>query len=181
MKVSLLFVHAITVALLATVLSLLAAGTVSAALFLILTPESGPPGTEVMGGTGGEGALPNAVGPLPTYLVAEADADGVATPDDPALVEVGQLVVDAEGNGSIRFVVPDLDPGTYVVIVHCPPCADFSAGSVMASVATFEVTTEALDTAIPDRFGLRAALTVITGLLLFGAILIATRRQRPSA
>lgn len=181
MKSAIFSARCITAVLVATLLSLLAAATVSAALFLILAPESGPPGTEVTGRTGGEGALPSAVGPLPTYLVGEADLDGITSPGDPALVDIGQLLVDAEGNGSIRFVVPELDPGSYVVVVYCPACAAFSGGSVMAPVATFEVIPQGSDTAMRDRSAFAAVLTALGGLLLFGAILVAIRRQRPSA
>lgn len=173
--------RSIAAAVVATLFWLPTAGTVNAALFLILTPESGPPGTEVTGQTGGQGTFRSAVGPLQTYLVEEADADGVASPADPALVDIGQLTVDGEGNGSIRFVVPDLVPGAYVVIIHCPPCAEFSGGGVMAAVASFEVTAEAPDTAMLDRSALPAAPVVAGGLLLLGAILIAASRRLPTA
>lgn len=167
---------------LAVVATLLMAGSASASLFLIFAPEGGPPGIEVTGRTGGEGAFASAVvGPFQTYLVDQAEADGVTSPNDPALFDIGQLVVDAGGNGSIRFVVPDVAPATYAVMIHCPPCAEFSGGRVMLEVASFEVTPKAPDSAILDRFPLPAALTAFGGLLLVIAILIATNRQRTSA
>lgn len=179
MKLSLVAARGIT---LAVGVALLTAGTVSAALFLILAPGSGPPGVEVTGRTGGQGAFASAiVGPLQTYLVDEANADDVTSPDDPALVDVGQLMIDTSGNGSIRFVVPNLAPGGYVVMVNCPLCAEFNAGRVMLGLASFEVTPKAPDTAMWDRFRLPAGLTTLGALLLLLAILIATYRHRISA
>ena len=137
MKLSLSAARSITLAIVA---ALITAGSVNAALFLVLAPESGPSGTEVAGRTGGEGAFASSVvGPLQTYFVDQADADGVSSPDDPALVDIGQLMIDTNGNGSIRFVVPDLAPGGYVVMVHCPQCAEFNAGRIMLGVASFDV------------------------------------------
>jgi len=88
-------------------LSLLAT-TASASLFLILTQNTGTAGMVVRGHTGGNGAFAKQVSPLPTFFVDEAVADTVFTPDDVRLVRVGQLVVDANGNGVITFVVPSL-------------------------------------------------------------------------
>jgi hypothetical protein len=163
----------------AIVAALLTVGSVNAALFLILAPESGPSGTEVVGRTGGEGAFASSVvGPLQTYFVDEADADGVISPDDPALVDIGQLMIDTSGNGSIRFVVPNLAPGGYVIMVHCPRCTEFNAGRVMLGVASFDVTPNASDTAMLDRFPAAVLLTAFGALLLFGAITFAMSRRR---
>jgi hypothetical protein len=162
---------------LAALLALLSAGPTAAALFLLLDPDSGPPGTEVTGQTGGEGAFATLVDPLPAYLVAAAAADSVTNPDDPNLVEIGELVVDASGNGEILFRVPQIEPGDYVVMVFCPSCAPFSAGRAMAPVADFRVTpsTPATDTApaAPDGW----FLFVLVGgvLLLVGVTLMAFR------
>jgi hypothetical protein len=64
----------------------------------------------------------------------------VATPDDPHLVQIGELVVDASGNGRISFHVPVVKPGNYVLMVFCPSCAATSAGRSMLAVAEFRVT-----------------------------------------
>ena len=179
MKLSLSAVPSITLAVVAT---LLTAGIVNASLFLILTPESGPSGTEVTGRTGGHGAFATSVvGPLQTYFVDQADADGVISPDDPALVDIGQLMIDRSGNGSIRFVVPNLAPGAYVVMVHCTPCASFSAGRVMLDVASFDVTLKAPDTAMVDRFPAALLLTAFGVMLVLGAITFAMSRRRTPA
>jgi len=179
MKLSLSAARSITLAIVA---ALITAGSVHAALFLVLAPESGPSGTEVTGRTGGEGAFASSVvGPLQTYFVDQADADGVSSPDDPALVDIGQLMIDTSGNGSIRFVVPDLAPGGYEVVVHCPQCAEFNAGRIMLGVASFDVTRKPPDTALLDRLPAAVWLTAFGGLLLFGAIAFAMRRRRSPA
>lgn len=118
----------------------LAAGASVAALVLLLDRDSGPPGTRVTGQTGGGGALATHVDPLSTYLVSQAVADQVMSPNDPHLIKIGRLVIDAAGNGRIAFVVPQVDPGSYVVMIHCPSCALTSAGRTMLPVADFKVT-----------------------------------------
>jgi len=90
----------------AVLLSLLVVGSASGALFVILEPTSGPPGTEVTGRTGGDGAFASQVDPLPTYLVAKAAADSVTSPEDPGLIPIGELIVDEGGNGRISFLGP---------------------------------------------------------------------------
>jgi hypothetical protein len=123
----------------------------SAALVLILAPASGPPGTVVLGHTAGQGAFPTAVDPLLTYLVRAAAADGIVDARDPRLIEVGKLVVDRAGNGHIRFVVPAVDAGPYVVMVHCPSCALYSRGRTILPVADFEVIQALPRTDVPSQ------------------------------
>lgn len=117
--------------------SLVVAAPTYAALFLVLDPVSGPPGSDVTGRTAGQGAFSSQVDPLRTFFVHHSIAESVASPDDSTLVEVGELVVDEAGNGEIHFRVPQVDPGDYVVIAYCPPCAAFSAGRAMAHSPTF--------------------------------------------
>lgn len=163
----------------AALMNLLAAWPASAALFVILEPTSGPPGTEVRGRTGGEGAFSTPVDPLPTFLVAEKVADSVTSPDDRGLIEIGRLVVDAAGNGQISFRVPQIEPGDYVVMVFCPSCAPFSAGRTMAAVADFGVTAlpPPTDTVPVDTAGRSALIAVVTVLLLVAGSFIALRRR----
>ena len=142
-----------------------------AALFLILEPASGPPGTEVTGRTGGRGAFLRRVDPLPTFLVARSAARSVASPDDRTLVEIGMLVVDEAGNGEIRFEVPEVAPGDYVVMVFCRSCAEFSGGDVMAPVADLRVTEGPTE-------GLSPPLVVFALLLFAVALLLAPRMRR---
>jgi len=135
----------------AALASLLVVSPAHGAVFLVLSVESGPPGTEVTGRTGGEGALMLATGAIQTFLV-HADAASVTTPDDPRLIAIGQLEVPANGNGTIMFTVPDIEPGAYELMVHCPVCADLSAGRSMLPVGEFEVTSEiACPVTIPNR------------------------------
>lgn len=159
---------------------LVTAGSIQAALFLILDPVSGPPGTQVAGRTGGEGAFSSQVDPLPSYLVASASAGLVTSPDDPRLIEIGELGVDPGGNGRITFVVPRIDPGRYVVMVHCPSCAPFSFGSVMAGVAEFQVTPSPPTTdnlpGAPGRRGPHPAVVGAVVLAIGLAVLAAYRR-----
>jgi hypothetical protein len=151
---------------------------VAAALFLILEPTSGPPGSEVTGRTGGEGAFSTPVLPLSTYLVAETAAASVSNPADPRLVPIGELVVDAAGNGAIVFHVPPVEPGGYVVMVFCPSCADFSGGQAMAPLADFRVTSPppATDTAAGDQAG-TVWVAALAALLLASVLLSAARRR----
>lgn len=168
---------ALSGALAAALVSLLATVPVAAALYLILDPLSGPPGTEVTGRTGGEGAVATQVDPLPAYLVPAAAADAVTTPDDPRLVRIGELVVDASGNGRISFRVPHVEPGDYVVMVFCPGCAPFSAGRTMAPMADFYVTPPppATDTTPVPPKGWQPLVLAGGALLLAGALLAALR------
>ncbi|TMB84090.1 MAG: hypothetical protein E6J39_04925 [Chloroflexi bacterium] len=101
-------------------LTLLPTTLASAAVFLVLTENRGPVGTIVRGHTAGSGAFAQRVSPLPTYFVIETATDSVVSPDDVRLVRVGQLVVDASGNGTITFVVPSLPPGPYALMAYCP-------------------------------------------------------------
>src|SRR5947207_1390525 len=119
---------------------LLSAGAAIAALFLVLDHDSGPPGTRVAGQTGGAGAFDTQVDPLPTYLVSNDAANEVTSSNDSHLIKIGRLVVDSARNGRITFIVPEVDPGSYVVMVECPSCAQFSAGRTMLPVADFRVT-----------------------------------------
>lgn len=156
----------------ASLMLLVTVGSVQAALFLILDPVSGPPGTHVSGRTGGEGAFSSQVDPLTSYLVASDSAGLVTSPDDAGLIEIGQLVVDPAGNGRITFVVPRIDPGSYVVMVHCPSCAPFSSGSVMAVVADFQVTPSAPNTdTAPDAPALRGPDPAVLGTFLIATAL----------
>lgn len=65
--------------------ALLTTNTASAALFLILNPASGPPGTEVTGRTVGSGTFTAPVEPLRTFFVGRGAADAVSSPDDARL------------------------------------------------------------------------------------------------
>jgi hypothetical protein len=97
------------------------------------------------------------VSSLSTFFVDRAAAESVTTPDDSRLKLVGQLVVDASGNGTITFVIPSLPPGPYAVTLYCPSCSQYSAGRVMLPVADFTITPSPPDTSTagPDLSLLR--------------------------
>ena len=163
----------------AGLVSLLAAATTSASLFLILKPTSGLPGTEVAGRTSGSRAFAAQVEPLRTFLVTRTAADSVTSPNDARLVGIGRLVIDAAGVGRISFLVPEVDPGDYTVVVFCPSCAPFSAGRTMLPVADFTVTSGSPST---DTVPLATSSTRIHvgALLLAVAAALAALRWRLS-
>jgi hypothetical protein len=108
---------------------LAASSGASASFFLELSPSSGSPGTAVEGRTIGSGSVTAAANqPLPLFLVSPSAAGQVSAPADPRLIPLGELAVDADGNGATTFAIPDVAPGTYAVLVHCEACAPSSAG-----------------------------------------------------
>lgn len=157
----------------------LLASVANAALFLVLTETTGPAGTVVRGDTAGNHAFAQQVSPLPTYFVDQTAADSVIGTDDTRLVMVGQLVVDALGNGTITFVVPSLPPGPYSLMVYCPSCAQYSVppGRVMAAVADFTIIPGSPNTATrPPESPLSPILRVVLGVaILIGSAFSARR------
>lgn len=138
-----------------------------------------PAGTVVRGDTAGNHAFAQQVSPLPTYFVDQTAADSVIGTDDTRLVVVGQLVVDALGNGTITFVVPSLPPGPYSLMVYCPSCAQYSVppGRVMAAVADFTIIPGSPNTATrPPESPLSPILRVVLGVaILIGSAFSARR------
>lgn len=129
----------------------------AASLWLEFVPASGPPGTEVQGHTVGEGAVPNAAGSsLLTYLSPLNEV-----PHDVDRIEIGVVRVDAAGNGSIDFVVPDVPPGNYGVQIRCRQCASSSGGRNLHPAGTFEVIASTSIT-----IGWVVAVLVLAGLAL---------------
>jgi hypothetical protein len=66
---------------------------------------------------GGKVPSPPPLSPLPLFLVPARHADRVTARTDPALIELGLLVVDGRGNGRTTFEVPDVPAGRYLVMV----------------------------------------------------------------
>jgi hypothetical protein len=132
----------------AVAIVLVPSATAMASLFVVLDPEEGAPGIVVTGRTGGTRAFGQQSAGLPAFLVPSAVVPGLedTVPDEaaltanPGLTPVGQLEVDPEGNGSIRFRVPEVRPGTYQLFLLCESCARFSAGRTFIPVADFRVT-----------------------------------------
>lgn len=113
---------------LATALVIVTADSAQASLFLVFDRTSGSPGTIVQVHTGGEGACVVCPPHMPLYFARAEVADGIRSADDSRLVEVGELIVDVNGNGSGRFTVPEVRNGDYAVITYCRPCAPSSGG-----------------------------------------------------
>jgi hypothetical protein len=150
------------------ILTLLLTTVASASLFLVLTEASGPAGTVVRGHTGGNQAFAQHVSPLPTFFVDRGSVNSVTSPDDARLVRVGELVVDARGNGTITFAVPSLTPGPYALAVYCLTCAQYSAGRVMLPVADFTITSGSPNTATAGPEG---SLATTVGVIVLACAL----------
>lgn len=122
---------------------------VSAAFWIVLDRTSGPSGAVVNGRTLGSGSVTLAPSrSLPMFLVKQDLASQVDDPADERLIRLGELVVDANGDGTTTFTIPNVVPGEYDVLVHCEPCAPSSAGRTMLFGADLDVsvTTPATDT-----------------------------------
>src|SRR5687768_1143826 len=111
-----------------------------AAFWIVLDRTSGPTGAVVHGRTLGSGSVTLAPSrSLPMYLVKQDLTAQIDDPDDERLIRLGELVVDANGDGTTTFAIPDVAPGRYDVLVHCEPCAPSSAGATMLYGADLEV------------------------------------------
>jgi len=134
----------------------LSAAPVSASFWIVLDRTSGPSGTVVHGRTLGSGSVTLATSrSLPLFLVDQSLASQIDQPTDERLIRLGELVVDADGDGTTTFTVPDVSPGHYDVLVHCEPCAPSSAGATMLFGADLEVslTPPATDTVPVSTLG----------------------------
>lgn len=171
----------ITAAITGLILGIVQVAIATASLFVVLDRSSGPPGTRISGQTAGLGAFLGPLDPLRTFLIRAAEAEDITEPMDPRLVEVGRLIVDASGNGRLTFVVPDVAPGAYVVMAHCPSCAPTSAGRTMAPLADFRVTALPTTDTAPNRTERAPNLILIAGGVLAGVISLAALRRRLAA
>lgn len=150
---------------------------VSAAFWIVLDRTSGPSGTVVHGRTLGSGSVTLAPSrSLPLFLAAQHVASQIDDPTDEDLVRLGELVVDADGDGTTTFTIPDVAPGDYDVLVHCEPCAPSSAGATMHYGADLEVslTPPATDTERVPTSGAWLLVAVVVGL----ATLVVVSRVR---
>lgn len=89
--------------------------------------------------TGGTGALRSipASEPLRVFLAPAEEATTITSADDSRLVPLGRLRIDGEGNGFLRFVVPDIPAGEYTTLTHCAACAASSAGRQLLPTGPF--------------------------------------------
>ena len=117
-----------------------------AALSLTFSTLRAPPGEVVTVRTGGSGALAGIDSDRPSPQVFLIDADdvnpnspdlGLTSPGDRRLIALGELTVDGEGNGSLRFAVPEIPSGEYTTVIYCAPCAPFSGGRKLLATGPF--------------------------------------------
>lgn len=109
-------------------------------LFLTFSGAQAVPGAVVTVQTGGTGALPNipASQTLRVFLARAGEAATITSPNDSRLILLGHLRIDEEGNGFLRFIVPDVSAGDYTTLTHCVPCASSSsAGGELLSTGPF--------------------------------------------
>jgi hypothetical protein len=140
----------------------------AAALYLTFTTTQAASGTLVVAQTGGTGALANlpASAALDVFLAPAEEAETIMSVDDSRLVRIGRLRVDEQGNGHLRFVVPELPPGDYTTLTHCAPCARFSAGRQLVSTGPFDGAFVVLDEADGDGFPPDLRVLGVGGALL---------------
>jgi hypothetical protein len=118
----------------------LAPGSARAALFLVFSTTNAAPGDLVNARTGGEGALRlvrSDSTALRVFLAPAEEVDTITAPDDTRLVPLGRLRVDENGNGHLRFIVPNVPSGDYLTLTHCVRCAPYSAGRELLVTGPF--------------------------------------------
>ena len=118
----------------------LAPGSAQAALFLVFSTTNAAPGDLVNARTGGEGALRlvrSDSTALRVFLAPAEEVDTITAPDDTRLVPLGRLRVDENGNGHLRFIVPNVPAGDYLTLTHCVRCAPYSAGRELLPTGPF--------------------------------------------
>ena len=113
-------------AILIAIAALAAAGiwavAAHAAVRLVFSQPAAEPEDSVSLRTVG-GTLPQPRrGPARVFLVREADVDSVRSVRDRRLTLLGRTTVDRRGVGRLRFRTPNLPPGNYESVLHCPSC-----------------------------------------------------------
>ncbi|HXG76908.1 MAG TPA: hypothetical protein VNJ53_10090 [Gaiellaceae bacterium] len=146
----------------ATLLFALTAPAAPSALFFLFDPTNARAGeiaTVRLGGTPpgfGNADRERPFRPaLRVYLVARGAAAEVGGRFDPRLSFLGRIVPDRRVRGLLRFTVPPLDTGDYVLAYWCPGCARFGG-------ATFGVQTVPQVSRYRLRMGLRVDLPAAT-------------------
>lgn len=165
-----------------------------AALSLSFSTLRAPAGEVVTVRTGGSGALLGvAEGPPPQVFLIDADDVnpnspdiGVTSPGDRRLIALGELTVDQQGNGTLRFAVPEIPSGEYTTVIYCAPCAPFSGGRELLAAGPFPGPFVVLGSGASGDDGPREAVVLgVAGALLLFVVLVGTwtwrlRRRRDS-
>ena len=103
-----------------------------AALWIEFEPPKGVPGTAVEGHTMGDGAFrPAPAHDLPAFIYPTEGGDN--------RVPIGYLRVDRHGNGTLNFVVPDVPPSKYSILLICEECASYSSNMTEVLAGEFRV------------------------------------------
>lgn len=125
----------------ATAVAATAPGRAESALFFLFNPTSARPGDRVAIRTGGTPVRfgPNQrvrpfQRPIRLFVVSNAVAAEVTSPQDPRLHFIGALVADKNGHGVTEFIVPRLDPDSYTLAAVCPACARYSFGRTFSVI-----------------------------------------------
>jgi hypothetical protein len=153
----------------------------SAALWLIVEPDSGAPGQTVQVRTIGDGAM-GASSPgdsLPLFVNTAPSQQGISAAD---LSLVGTLTVDSSHNARGSFVVPSLRAGRYQLVLRCAVCGPTSAGRTLLPVGEFTITTSvpSTDTEALNGVGITPMVLVAMalGLTVVTMRVIAKRNPR---
>ena len=115
---------------------------------------------------------------MPAFLVRAGDyhrvpqrvAHADALDANPLLTEIGALQADENGDGHLRFVVPDLPPAHYEILAFCKQCAEFSFGHNVAPMASLVIPGGGALPATgssPDSWLIASALLAGVGLFLW--------------
>jgi hypothetical protein len=122
----------VVLGLAALAVAALTAGIAQAALWLNFSRASAEPGGTVFVRTAGTGALSGArKRPVRIFLAEAAVAAQIRSTRDRRLVPLGRLRVDRKGTGRLRFETPNLPPGPYKTLMHCPDCGRYSNGRTL--------------------------------------------------
>jgi hypothetical protein len=108
---------------LAAVTALVGVDPARTATFFLLHPNITSPGDRVTVRTPGtpigfvSGSEARGAGRVRTqlYLVDNAAAERITSSRDPRLIPIGVIEIDRNSHGSLTFVVPDVDGGTYTI------------------------------------------------------------------
>lgn len=141
-----------------------------ASLFLTFSGTQAAPGDIVIVQSGGSGALRN-IRAVRFFLAAADEADEITSPTDARLVPLGRMRIGEDGNGYLRFVVPDIPAGDYKALL-CGYCTNASDSRWLHPAGPF-----------PGSFvvlGNGGGLPLLTVVLTAGGVfaLVSTARRR---
>lgn len=107
--------------------------------FFLFTETTGAPGDRIIARTGGEGAFSTGSrqAAYRVYFAPVEAADDIDSAADARLTLIGQVRVDADGNGRLVFRVPDVSPGRYVSLVYCVRCLRQSGARALLPFGPF--------------------------------------------